>query len=153
MKSILLLIPLLLGLNDPNPNAPNDKLIGSWNLVQYKYGADENYSDVPEFMYYVKNITRNNFSWCSYNPEDGEVIGTGGGTYEIVGKKYIESTDFWYPSGTSIPGTKTAFDYKIKGNRWVISGYIKEVELQPATGEMAPIDSMYIEEIWMRISD
>lgn len=153
MKSLILLIPLLLGLSDPPAKAPNDKLIGSWNLVQYKYGADENYSDVPEFMYYVKNITQNRFSWCSYNPEDGEVIGTGGGTYEIADKKYVESTDFWFPSGTSIPGTKTSFDYKIKGNRWTISGYINEVELLPSTGEMVSIDSIYIEEVWMRISN
>ena len=153
MKSILLLIPFILGLNVPPSEAPNEKLIGSWNLVQYKYGEDENYNDVPEFMYYVKNITQRRFSWCSYNPEDGEVIGTGGGTYEIVGKKYVESTDFWYPSGTNIPGTQTAFDYKIKGNRWTISGYVKEVELSPSTGEMVRVDSTYIEEVWMRISD
>ena len=83
----------MLGLTGPNPD-PNDKLIGSWNLVQYKYGADESFNDVPEFMYYVKNITRNNFSWCSYNPEDGEVIGTGGGTYEIV--KSVQKTQTSY---------------------------------------------------------
>ena len=153
MKLIILLIPFLLGLSDPASKSPNDKLIGSWNLVQYKYGADENFSDVPEFMYYVKHITQNRFTWCSYNPEDGEVIGTGGGVYEIEGKRYIESTDFWYPSGTGIPGTQTSFEYKVKGNRWTISGYIKQIELNPASGEMAPTDSTYISEVWMRISD
>ena len=153
MKSLLLLIPFLLGLTTTPEKAPKNKLIGSWNLVQYKYGEDENYSDVPEFIYYVKNITENRFSWCSYNPENGEVIGTGGGTYEVNDKKYIESTDFWYPSGTNIPGSETAFNYQLKGNRWIISGYIREVELSPSTGKMVRTDSTHISEIWMRISD
>jgi hypothetical protein len=126
-------------------------LIGSWHLVQYKYGDDESYSDVPEFMYYVKNVTKSHFSWCSYNPEDGNIVGAGGGTYELSDKKYTENTAYWYPSGTSIPGTETSFDYNLKGKRWTISGYIKAVELNPASGEMVPIDSTYISEIWMRL--
>ena len=136
MKSLIILIPLLVGFTQTPKEGPQDKLLGSWSLVQYKYGQDAEYNDVPEFM---------------YNPEDGKVIGAGGGTYSVGGKDYIESTDFWYPSGTSIPGTKTTFTYKIEGNMWTISGYIKEVELNPATGEIAPIDSTYISEVWQRI--
>jgi len=151
MKLLLILIPILLGLTPPTKDAPTDKLIGSWHLVQYKYGDDEGFSDVPEFMYYVKNVTKTHFSWCSYNPEDGNIVGAGGGTYELSDKKYTENTEYWYPSGTSIPGTETSFDYKLKGNRWTISGYIKAVELNPASGEMVPIDSTYISEIWMRL--
>ena len=151
MKSLIIIIPLVFGFTTVPLNGPQDKLIGSWSLVQYKYGHDSEYNDVPEFMYYVKNITSSHFSWCSYNPEDGNIIGTGGGTYSVDKKIYIESTDFWYPSGTSIPGTKTSFDYEIKGNMWTISGYIKEVEINPSSGEMVPIDSTYISEIWQRI--
>ena len=75
------------------------------------------------------------------------------GTYELDGNKYIESSDFWYPSGTNIPGSKTAFEYQLKGNRWTINGYVKEVELSPSTGKMVRTDSTHISEIWMRISD
>ena len=75
------------------------------------------------------------------------------GTYELDGNRYIESSDFWYPSGTNIPGSKTAFEYQLKGNRWTINGYVKEVELSPSTGKMVRTDSTHISEIWMRISD
>jgi hypothetical protein len=34
---------------------------------------------------------------------------------------------------------------------WTINGYIKEVELNPASGEMVPIDSIFISEVWQRI--
>jgi hypothetical protein len=153
MKSLIILLPILFGLTQAPNEGPNEKLIGSWNLVKYKYGMDSEYNNVPEFMYYIKNVTSTHFSWCSYNPEDGKVIGAGGGTYTVNKKEYIESTDFWYPSGTNIPGTKTTFEYKIKGNMWTISGYIKEVELNPSSGEMAPIDSIYISEVWQRVGE
>lgn len=151
MKSLIILLPLVFGFTNMQDTEPQDKILGSWTLVQYKYGMDAEYNLVPDFMYYVKNITESHFSWCSYSPEDGNVMGAGGGTYSINGSKYIESTDFWFPSGTSIPGTKTTFEYKVEGNRWTIKGYIKEVELNPSSGEMAPIDSIFISEIWQRI--
>lgn len=151
MKTLILLIPFLLGINTISDNTVAEKIQGSWTLVEFKYGYEAEYEKVPAFIYYVKNVTESHFSWCSYNPEDGKVIGTGGGTYSIDGKNYIESTDFWYPSGTSIPGTTTTFTYKLKGNMWTISGYIKDVELNPSSGEMVPIDSTYISEVWQKI--
>ena len=153
MKTLIILLPLLLGLNITPERDVAEKLLGSWNLVEYKYGQDAEYNQVPEFMYYIKNVTVNHFSWCSYNPENGKVIGAGGGTYTIDGKNYVESTNYWYPSGTSIPGTRTTFEYELRGNMWTISGYIKEVELNPASGEMAPIDSIYISEVWQKIGE
>lgn len=145
-------MPLLFGFSITVEKDAKNDLQGSWRLVQYKYGQDAEYNNVPEFIKYVKNVTPSHFSWCSFNPEDGKVIGAGGGTYTVNNKNYIESTDFWYPSGTTIPGTKTIFKYKVKGNMWTISGFIKEVELNPSSGEMAPIDSIYISEVWQRIS-
>jgi hypothetical protein len=151
MKALIISLSLLFGIVNTPDEKPKNKLLGSWTLVQFKYGHDAEFNDVPEFMYYVKNLTDSHFSWCSYNPEDGNVIGSGGGTYVMTDKTYIESTDFWFPSGTSIPGSKTSFNYKLKGNMWTISGYIKEVELNPSSGEMAPIDSIYISEVWQRL--
>ncbi|MEN8249748.1 MAG: hypothetical protein ABFS32_12505 [Bacteroidota bacterium] len=151
MKILILLLPLLLGINLEKDKNAAEKLLGSWTLVEFKYGNEADYEKVPDFMYYIKNVTDTHFSWCSYNPESGEIVGAGGGTYNVNSKAYIESTDFWYPSGTSIPGTTTTFKYKLKGNMWTISGYIKEVELNPATGEMVPTDSTYISEKWQKI--
>ncbi len=151
MKTLVLFFALLLGFGFTKKENPREKIMGSWTLVKYKYGHDAEYNNVPEFMFYVKNVTDTHFSWCSYNPEDGNIIGAGGGTYTIDDKEYIENTEFWYPSGTSIPGTQTRFHYEVNGNMWTISGYIKEVELNPASGEIMPIDSTYISEVWQRI--
>ena len=131
---------------------PQKEIQGSWTLVKYRYGNDQVLQNVPEFMVYVKNITDTHFSWCSFSPEDGNVIGTGGGTYEFKNGKYVEKTEYWFPSGTDIPGTQTAFDYKLKGNSWTISGYIKNVELDPSSGEIQEIDSTYLEEVWQRVT-
>jgi len=153
MKAILLMFVILVsGAFTTKPDYQND-LMGSWTLVKYKYGQDKDLNEVPEFLYYVKNITETHFSWCSYNPEDGNVAGAGGGTYEFKGGKYVEKTDFWFPSGTDIPGTETAFEYKIKGNMWTIRGYIKSVELDPGSGEFIEIDSTLIEEVWQRVGN
>lgn len=131
---------------------PQKEIQGSWTLVKYRYGNDQVLQNVPEFMVYVKNITDTHFSWCSFSPEDGNVIGTGGGTYEFKNGKYVEKTEYWFPSGTDIPGTQTAFDYKLKGNSWTISGYIKNVELDPSSGDIQEIDSTYLEEVWQRVT-
>lgn len=153
MTALTILLSVFVGIISPKDSDPGEKVLGSWNLIQYKYGQDEDYNNVPEFTYYVKNITKTHFSWCSYNPEDGTIIGAGGGTYSIDKKNYTEETEFWYPSNTSIPGTRTTFKYTFKGNLWTISGYIRHVELNPSSGEIMPIDSTYISEIWQRLGN
>lgn len=151
MKTLIILMVLSTTgfITEPKSDAKED-VKGSWTLVKYRYGSDDVLHDVPEFMVYVKNITDTHFSWCSFSPEDGNVIGTGGGTYEFKDGKYVESTQFWFPSGTDIPGTTTAFDSKMKGNTWTISGFIRNVELNPSSGELEQIDSIFMEEVWQR---
>ena len=63
---------------------------GTWELESFKYGTDKEYNEVPEFVKYVKSVTDTHFSWASYG-EDGDVVGAGGGTYEVEGNKYIEN--------------------------------------------------------------
>jgi len=124
---------------------------GSWKLLKYGYGTGNGLSEVPEFMNYVKNVTKSHFSWCSYNPENGAVIGMGGGTYHFDKAIYYEKTDFWYPAGSGIPGTQTSFEYTFKGNNWTIEGYVKSLTLNPSTGEFNEIDSTYMIEVWQKI--
>ena len=153
MKAIAIILTVfLIGAGTPTTLEYQNDLMGSWTLVKYRYGQDTELNQVPEFLNYVKNVTESHYSWCSYNPEDGSVAGAGGGTYEFTGGKYIEKTDFWFPSGTDIPGTETAFDTELKGNMWTIRGYIKSVELDPGSGEFVEIDSTFMEEVWMRVS-
>jgi hypothetical protein len=153
MKVIAILLAVFMsGTNvDINSDAQKD-IMGSWTLVKYRYGQEESLNDVPEFLTYIKNVTDSHFSWCSFNPEDGNITGSGGGTYRLEKDLYIETADFWFPSGTDIPGTETPFNYTVKGNSWTISGYIRQVEINPASGEMQYIDSVYLEEVWQRVT-
>ena len=128
-----------------------EMIIGSWQLESYKYNQDVSFSNVPDFVRYIKNITSSHYSWCSFESEAGNVISTGGGSYEISDENYIETTEVWYPSGTGIPGTSTQFEYQVTSNKWTISGYIHNVELSPESGELQEIDSTYMEEVWVRI--
>jgi len=158
---ISLLIPLILlmtlggfkkiqvGDDHPQINGPSE-LQGSWHLVSFKYGEDKEYSQVPEFVKYVKHITKRHFSWASYN-EDGDVVGAGGGTYRIEDNQYFEVIDFFHPPGTNLAGTSVTYDFTVDGNKWTISGYIKAVNLDPNSAEWKQIDSTKLEEVWMRI--
>ncbi len=153
MKAILLLFALLF-IETPEPvlNKEKSKFEGSWKLVKYKYGTGDDFSEVPTFMNYIKNVTKNHFSWCSYNPEDGKVVGMGGGTYHYTKNNYFEKTNFWYPTGSGIPGTETSFKYTFKGKQWTIEGYIKSLSLNPSTGEFTQIDSTYMVEVWQMLN-
>ena len=153
MKAFLLLFALLfVETTEPDLAKEKSKFEGSWQLVKYKYGSGQDLSEVPEFMSYVKNITKNHFSWCSYNPEDGRVIGMGGGTYRYDKNNYVEKTDFWYPTDSGIAGTETSFQYSFKGKQWTIEGYIKSLSLNPSTGEFSEIDSTYMVEVWQQLN-
>lgn len=152
MKAFLLLFAFLF-IDSPEPilDKEKSKFEGSWGLVKYKYGTGDDLSEVPAFMRYVKNVTKNHFSWCSFNPEDGKVVGMGGGTYHFNKENYVEKTDFWYPAGSGIPGTETSFSYTFKGKQWTIEGYIKSLTLNPSTGEFTQIDSTYMIEVWQKL--
>ncbi len=152
MKALLLVFTLLF-INSPKTALEKEKskFEGSWKLLKYNYGTGEGLSEVPQFMNYIKNVTKTHFSWCSFNPEDGKVIGMGGGTYRFNKTNYFEETDFWYPTGSGIPGTETAFKYSFKGKNWTIEGYVKSLTLDPSTGEFTEIDSTYMIEVWQKL--
>jgi len=152
MKAVLLVFALLF-IDSPEINSDKEKskFEGSWKLLKYNYGTGEDLSEVPQFMSYIKNVTKSHFSWCSFNPEDGKVVGMGGGSYHFDKSNYFEETDFWYPTGSGIPGTETAFKYSFKGKQWTIEGYVKSLTLNPSTGEFTEIDSTYMIEVWQRL--
>ena len=125
-------------------------LEGSWTLIKYKYGGDAEYSEVPQIVTYVKHITKNHFSWASYG-EKGELINAGGGRYSFKDGKYREEIDYFHPIGSNLPGTYVDFDYSITGNNWQISGYVKNVQLNPGSGEFEQVDSIKLDEVWQRL--
>lgn len=125
-------------------------LRGSWTLIKYKYGTERDLSDVPEIITYVKHLTDKHFSWASYG-ENGNLIAAGGGTYMLTAEKYSENIAYFYPLGSNLPGSSVDFDYHLKGNDWTISGYVKNIQINPGNGKYEPIDSVRLEEVWRRL--
>jgi len=124
---------------------------GSWELIQYKYGEDANFSEVPDFIKYVKHVTETHYTWVSYQKDGDEIIGSGGGRYEMSNGKYIETIEFFHPHGSNLIGTSVIFNSKLENNIWSISGYIKDIKLDPATGEYLALDSIKLHEKWKRL--
>ncbi|WP_053405279.1 MULTISPECIES: hypothetical protein [Persicobacter] len=152
--SILLSVSLifLVGIMAMNPKKKKENpLMGSWEMSSFKYGADPDFSELPQMMKYVKHITEDHFTWVSYSPNDGNVVGTGGGTYDLTDDFYTEHIDFFQPSGSKLAGTSVKFKYTVKGNEWRISGYVHNVQMDPNSGKYVVVDSTLLEEIWHRL--
>ncbi|MGB0522155.1 MAG: hypothetical protein ACPGJS_04305 [Flammeovirgaceae bacterium] len=127
-------------------------LEGTWKLISFKYGKDQEFTKVPPFMQYRKMLTKAHFTWVSYGENGDDVIGAGGGTYKIKGNKYIETSEFFHPHRPDIIGSATTFDFSLDGNYWKISGVIKSVKIDPKTGKSTEIEETKLSEVWERIN-
>ena len=125
-------------------------LKGSWTLIKYKYGEDQELAEVPKVMNYVKHVTDRYFGWASYG-ENGNLIAAGGGTYTLTDSDYTESINYFHPHGFNLAGTSVRFSYKREGNDWTIVGYTRNVQLNPGSGEYETIDSVRLEEVWRKL--
>ena len=150
IKNTLLLVVLTLLMAACSKTEQGDALIGSWTLTKYKYGTETDLSDVPEIVTYVKHLTGTHFSWASYG-ENGNLIAAGGGTYELSDNLYTEYIDYFHPLGSNLPGSSVSFKYSTQGNDWTISGYVKNVQINPASGKYESIDSVRLEEVWRKL--
>ena len=119
-------------------------------MIKYKQGKDQDLTEVPQVIKYVKYISDRHFGWASYG-ENGNVIGAGGGTYKLTNDTYTETIDYFHPHGANLAGSSVTFDYKMKGNDWTISGFVKNIQLNPGTGEYEMVDSVFLEEVWRKL--
>lgn len=122
-------------------------LVGTWELESYRGEGDSIRSDYPEFVSYVKLITPTHFVWVHYLSEQDQVLAEGGGTYVYDGDTYTETLNFVYPSGSGQVGTVLPFKCKLADDSWYHTGYII-IQEQDDSGEMAPSDSVLIDEVW-----
>jgi len=150
IKNILLLVMFSVLISAGSKIETGDALTGSWTLIKYKYGTEQDLSEVPELITYVKHITGTHFSWASYG-ENGNIIAAGGGTYELNNNVYTEHIDYFHPLGSNLPGSSVSFNYNTKGNDWTISGFVKNIQINPASGKYESIDSVRLEEVWRRL--
>ncbi len=152
MKPQRLLFLVSLGFISFGHSPPqNQQVLGSWEMIAYKYGADSVFHEVPEFIKYVKHVTETHYTWVSFQADGDEIVGAGGGRYQVMENRYIESIDFFYPQGNNLVGTSTTFNFEIANNIWYISGYVNDIQLDPSSGEYVKVDSVKLEEKWRRL--
>src|SRR5690349_10584405 len=65
--------------------------LGTWQLVSFKYGETNKWSDVPPTQKKLKLITDSYFNWVQYEVSNGKVQSSAGGPYTLSGEAYTET--------------------------------------------------------------
>ncbi len=129
-------------------------LEGTWQLISYKPDGDTTWKKHPPTIIYEKYITPTHFSWVEYNTEKDSLLGTGGGSYSYDSfyRTYTEDIQYFLPAGSNELGQAIPFEVGYEDGKWHHTGYAKEYEFDPESGESIVVDSSRIEEIWERTS-
>jgi hypothetical protein len=119
------------------PRMRSGSLLGTWELVSYKYGDQKEFSDFPKDRRRIKMITETHYIWVEFQTSTKEIQTGAGGSYSFSGDTYTESKDFAIVGMTSYLGKKHVFTVRVEGDKFYQSGAL-------STG-------FKIEEIWHRI--
>lgn len=132
---------------------PPSSLVGTWELVSYisDSSGGKEWIDHPSYILYQKHLTPTHFTWFSYDKNNKQLLGMGGGTYTYDGKKYVESIEFFLPATSSILGQNINFTAEFEGGMWHHTGYVKNNEFDVETAEVVEVDSSRIEEKWRKV--
>jgi len=112
-------------------------LLGTWELVSYKYGDQKEFSDYPENRRRIKMITDTHFLWFELDTSTKEIRIGAGGSYSLIGDTYTESQDFSGEGMKTYAGTKHAFTVRVEGDKFTQSGALSS--------------GLKIEEVWHRL--
>lgn len=148
-----LIIPLVFVSFILPKNKPVDvqeNIQGSWELVSYidhQNNGTEWEAYGPDIIY-QKHITDNHFAWFKYDRKNLQLLGMGGGSYEINKEgKYVEFLEFFYPPGSSELGQAIPFEVTFDQGKWYHTGRAKVMEISDE-GNMEVVGYNKIEEIW-----
>jgi len=157
-----LLIFLFIGCVEPSKKDGSAKggsedfsLVGTWRLSKYidhPNGGTE-WESYPESVIYQKYITPDHFTWISYETDNNNLVGMGGGTYDLVGQVYTEKIKFFLPPGSNELGQSIPFKAEFKDGKWYHTGYAKVMEFDAEKAENVIVDSSKIEEIWVKVEN
>jgi len=113
---------------------PTPELLGTWKLVQAKYGGKE--AVMPRGHIEYKHVTPVHYMLASTN--DGNLVAAWGGPYTVKGDKYEETAEYGMSEiFTNIKGKPHTFTWKVVGNKWFHSGTVE--------------NGFTIEEVWERV--
>jgi hypothetical protein len=94
---VALSLPFAIGLTvgvTEEKEAPKNPLLGSWELVRFKYGDAPDYSDFAKGTRRLKLITATHWSWVQYDTAGLKEAKSGmGGPYTLKGEDYTETAE------------------------------------------------------------
>lgn len=84
----------------------------------------------------IKVLSGKHFQWAAFNRQTGQFMGTGGGTYVLVGDQYTENIHFFSRDNSRV-GMSLTFDFRLEGDDWFHKG-------KGTTGNL-------VSEVWERL--
>jgi len=111
--------------------------LGTWQLISYKYGEADKWSEASRNQKRLKLITPTHFTWIAYEPASGKVLSMAGGPYTLSGLNYIESIEYAGEGMTDYLGKKQSFTIQLETDKLRQSGQLS--------------DGTKIEEVWQRV--
>jgi hypothetical protein len=97
-----------------------DDLTGNWVITGRKR-EDQIQRSIPGARRTIKILSGGRFQWVAFNSETREFSGTGGGTYNAQGGKYVETITFFSRDNSRV-GASLGFDYQVIDGEWHHSG-------------------------------
>lgn len=95
-----------------NTGQAGRKFPGSW---QATLGPN-----APKAGRMIKHITPTHWTWVAFDFENRQVVASAGGTWTLRNGEYIETCLFTTDNFPQARGNSYAFQYQIKGDRWVL---------------------------------
>lgn len=134
----LMVITVLLGCLGTIPlraDEPAARLVGTWKLVEARYGGRE--SDLPSQWKTLKHITPTHAIWVSYDAA-GAMIRSAGGPYRSDGATLRSTPEFGMgPDFDAIRGREQTYRITLDGNRFRQVGTLG--------------DGTTLDEVWERV--
>ena len=119
------------------PGTKSGSILGTWELVSYKYGNQTKFSDFPKDRRRIKMVTATHSIWFEFETSTKEIQSGAGGSYSLIGDTYTESKDFAIGGMMGYLGKKHVYTVRVEGDKFTQSGALS--------------NGLKIEEIWHRV--
>jgi len=113
------------------------KLEGTWELVSFKYGDDNEFHDAPKDQKRIKIVNATHFIWIGYGADNKTATSLAGGSYTFRGDDYVEKIEFGSADVEPLFGKDQKFKARIEGDQWFHSGTLSS--------------GLKLQEIWKRV--
>lgn len=119
------------------PRTRSGSLLGTWELVSYKYGDQKDFADYPKDRRKIKMITETHSIWLEFPTSTKEIQAGAGGSYSLTGNTYTECKDFAIGGMMGYLGKKHVYTVRVEGDKFYQSGALS--------------DGLKIQEVWHRV--